>query len=513
MFRKPGYAVALAFVALSYMVTVGGSSLAISPSSELPHRYPLVYVYPEEVIADVGETFTINVMVYNLTAESIQDPAWPTVSIPLGNLYGFDVKFTWDSTIIKYVSHNVTAPVEKFNKPIYPSNSTGVLHTTGSFVWVKDIVNERGNIPNADPLAKAWFAYAAVNPAAPFNGNGVIFTMTFTVLKPGASPLQFVDNTPTGSQVILAGINGYPIGWSPISQTWLNPLRNGFFRTPGAPIADFTVSPSTGVANKSVHFDASVHGNLTPIQTYAWNFGDGTSLNTTVPAADHIYAHQIWTTTASLVVVSESGICSANVTRDVRVVVSRDLTIEFVHFVGGNVTLPDDFTLNAFAWNLGNSGIELNSFFENATITLCYNASRVGLDTNWVEVGIKQVKISSSDSSYITFSLKSTALPLAEAFYRFKLNISGIPSGYEANVINNEVISEPMYVERNSARAPDINGDGTVDILDLVMAANAYGGRSRDAGWNLSIDIAPPFGVIDIRDLVTCAAHYGEKYQ
>ncbi len=32
-----------------------------------PTNYPLVYVFPETVIADVGETFTVSVIVYNLT--------------------------------------------------------------------------------------------------------------------------------------------------------------------------------------------------------------------------------------------------------------------------------------------------------------------------------------------------------------------------------------------------------------------------------------------------------------
>lgn len=55
----------------------------------------------------------------------------------------------------------------------------------------------------------------------------------------------------------------------------------------------------------------------------------------------------------------------------------------------------------------------------------------------------------------------------------------------------------------------DINGDGMVNIIDIVLIAASYGTTPEDFNWNPHADIAPPYGVIDILDLVTCAAHYG----
>jgi len=61
------------------------------------------------------------------------------------------------------------------------------------------------------------------------------------------------------------------------------------------------------------------------------------------------------------------------------------------------------------------------------------------------------------------------------------------------------------------AKVPgDVNNDGCVDILDLVMISTAYGSRLGDINWNPEADIAPPYGIIDILDIVTCTAHYGE---
>jgi hypothetical protein len=60
----------------------------------------------------------------------------------------------------------------------------------------------------------------------------------------------------------------------------------------------------------------------------------------------------------------------------------------------------------------------------------------------------------------------------------------------------------------------DINGDGHVDILDVVLAGSQFRLNSSDLGYNATIvakaDLAPPYdGVINILDLVTLVYYYG----
>lgn len=55
----------------------------------------------------------------------------------------------------------------------------------------------------------------------------------------------------------------------------------------------------------------------------------------------------------------------------------------------------------------------------------------------------------------------------------------------------------------------DINHDGKVSLADLVMLAKAYGSRPSDLNWNPECDLAAPFNVIGLSDLVTLALHYG----
>jgi hypothetical protein len=58
----------------------------------------------------------------------------------------------------------------------------------------------------------------------------------------------------------------------------------------------------------------------------------------------------------------------------------------------------------------------------------------------------------------------------------------------------------------------DVNDDGIVNILDVVKIASIYGCKKGEPYWNPFADLAPPYGKIDILDLVTCTVHYGQKY-
>jgi nitrous oxidase accessory protein NosD len=58
----------------------------------------------------------------------------------------------------------------------------------------------------------------------------------------------------------------------------------------------------------------------------------------------------------------------------------------------------------------------------------------------------------------------------------------------------------------------DIDHDLDVDIFDIVRVAGIYGCTSLDPEWNPRCDIAQPYGIIDIFDLVAVAKHYGESW-
>jgi parallel beta-helix repeat protein len=57
----------------------------------------------------------------------------------------------------------------------------------------------------------------------------------------------------------------------------------------------------------------------------------------------------------------------------------------------------------------------------------------------------------------------------------------------------------------------DVNHDLSVDTSDVLYADHAYGSRPSESNWNLHCDVAQPYDVIDIFDIVKIARSFGEK--
>jgi hypothetical protein len=93
-----------------------------------------------------GTQFNVSIKIYNVT-----------------NLYGFDLKFKWNTTYLEYLSHSVHVPKDTYTdgvlwNPILPL-ANKVNTTEGTY----------------------WIAYSSLAPAPTFNGSGTVFTMTFEV--------------------------------------------------------------------------------------------------------------------------------------------------------------------------------------------------------------------------------------------------------------------------------------------------------------------------------------------
>jgi len=58
----------------------------------------------------------------------------------------------------------------------------------------------------------------------------------------------------------------------------------------------------------------------------------------------------------------------------------------------------------------------------------------------------------------------------------------------------------------------DVNHDLKVDIFDIVSACQAYLSTPSDPHWNCHCDVADPYGIINIFDIVMICSSYGEEY-
>ena len=189
MFRK-----IICSLLLAFFVT---SSITVfqAHSQDAPAVYdPVVRVDPP-LIEDLApsQTFTVNIVVDNVT-----------------DLYGVDIRFSWDPTILEYVGHTAKIPVED-----YPD---GILHEPG--MLIKDDVNATEGT--------YWLAYASMSPAPAFDGTGIAFNMTFHVIGVGRCFLEIFSSS-------LADVDGNPIA---------HDVENGYFDNYVPSEADILVDPA-----------------------------------------------------------------------------------------------------------------------------------------------------------------------------------------------------------------------------------------------------------------------------
>ncbi|UCD96178.1 MAG: PKD domain-containing protein [Candidatus Bathyarchaeota archaeon] len=239
---------------LCFNIIISGIIIAShgsAQSSIAPRALPRIYVDPQNETANVGDFFTIDVKIADIE-----------------DLYGFEIGFRWAPAVLKYVSRTVKVPVDD-----YPD---GVLYDPA--FNVKDELNETHGVSGTDEQGTLYkLTYACLDPAPSFNGSGIIFNMTFQVIRDGEGNLSFTHTA-------LSDTNSIEIN---------HKTEAGYFYQPGLgqlPVADFTVVPNPPVATKDTVFNASMSydpdfgGN---IALYMWIFGDGTVTNSTSPLITH----------------------------------------------------------------------------------------------------------------------------------------------------------------------------------------------------------------------------------
>ena len=184
----------------------------ISTSAIYSKTSTVLFVDPPSVSQPVGSTFTIYVKVSNVV-----------------DLYGIDIKFAWDTTLLEYVSHEIHIPVED-----YPD---GILHEPG--LLLRDDVDTTAGT--------YWVAYASMAPAEPFDGDGIAFEMTFEVIAVGSCILDITSSD-------LADSGGSPIAHEVVDGEFSNEEE----LIHDVAVTDVIASPDTVEVGEPVQVDVTV---------------------------------------------------------------------------------------------------------------------------------------------------------------------------------------------------------------------------------------------------------------
>lgn len=114
-------------------------------------------------------------------------------------------------------------------------------------------------------------------------------------------------------------------------------------------------------------------------------------------------------------------------------------------------------------------------------------------------------------------------------FYSWDFGDSNVTGGYYPTIVHTYATVRDYTVNLNVADADgfqanathlvsvrgiligDVNGDGTVDIYDAILLANAINSMPGGPNWNPNADLNGD-NVVDIYDALALAGHYNEHY-
>jgi hypothetical protein len=113
----------------------------------------------------------------------------------------------------------------------------------------------------------------------------------------------------------------------------------------------------------------------------------------------------------------------------------------------------------------------------------------------------------------ITFQIigqPSKSLNQSDFYSQLQLKYTEIVD-YNATDIPYSIVQGTLHIDDPFGIAGDINGDLKVNLMDLVLFANAYGSKPINANWNPNADMNDN-GKVDTSDLGILALHYGQHY-
>jgi len=124
---------------------------------------------------------------------------------------------------------------------------------------------------------------------------------------------------------------------------------------------------------------------------------------------------------------------------------------------------------------------------------------------------VNVTSLAPSTNATITVTWNTTVI--TPDYYQLSAQIPPLP--YETHISDNNITDGIVMVKIPG----DINGDGTVDIYDALLAAAAFGshgpnyayaGQPASPNWNPAADLNGD-NIIDIYDVIILAAHFGQS--
>ena len=313
--------------------------------------------------------------------------------------------------------------------------------------------------------------------------------VTVTDLAPGENiTLIFTWNTtgvPLGNYTIWAEASIVPGE----TDTADNNYINGFIRIVKGPVASFTYSPPRPKAGEKVTFNASTSTpNGGAIINYRWDFGDGNITLTTDPLITHVYAPG-GSFNVTLTILDSEGL--TDTTWKTIYVFKRDIAVLTVTPSTNRTYVGRTLTINITVLNEG----EVNETFQ---VVLYYNITAGKI------IGTTTITdILPGENRTLTMMWDTTGV---DPCRHYTITAVAVPVKGETETADNTLTSPTLVHVKILG---DVNGDGVVDIKDILASAIAFGSYPSSPLWNPDCDLDQNL-IIDIKDIFTIATNYGK---
>ena len=296
-----------------------------------------VFITPLVAYAGVGESFTIDIDVADVTNEH--------------PLYSFGINISFNPDVLLF-----TGVTEGDFLAEQPEGTDFYIRVEQELGWV-------------------YFGYTTHGAYDGLDGDGTLATASFNATVIGESPLNI-----TNPKTEL--IEMKPIGGGHVPEPILSTIGNGYFTNLAGvpPVVSFTYSPEKPRINQDVAFNASASYDPDAagyLISFAWDFGDGTTkvyvegVNLTATTT-HAFAaggaHSV------ILTVTDDSEMHNSVTKSVSVRFTHDIAVTDVDVPKTEVTVGESVSIDVTVLNEGAST-------ETFNVVALYDDNEIGEET------------------------------------------------------------------------------------------------------------------------------------